>query len=917
MNELAWLKVPPQYAQAIGGPNWTDDCDAIADAHGRTVVLTGALAQFIEGACRREPPVAFGFVLHFAMLLRDGGDGKLADLRAAFAEHASWRNAGLLFAHLTRALPRAPGEIRGPHIATLLRGTELRPVHWLARAAQSPPLAPDKFAAHLRGQLEAMGVAELRHWLRHGRGSVAPLPAVELPPAPPRRPGNTLDELLLRKRLTGVAPFLDQLVSAITLPPRRVMRAELPVGGYSSVTNRGHPDQILPGEYAVDELEFLRRFAGNELLYWQREEPQSQVREDMIVLLDQGVRTWGVTRLMLSAAAIALLRRAETRGLHARVAATSREGEPLEPHDSALGEMLEASDLSPDPGLSLERVLEEPALEARDVVLLTHPRNLLQEDVQTAARRAPAQVRVFALAVDERGQAELHEFKRGAPVLIRAFRLQAPKPEPAPEAEAAAPSDAPWQGDIAGVPMPFRFGLVANVEHMCLDAEGQRLLTVSSNQLAHVWSHDGKPEPLPRPQMADRLRDERVCGVRGGFARRMGNSSETVVVHTNTVARSMRVHAPAREVPHLVLLGYSEPEHSVVLMPMNVPESLALDLDTGEFSPPSTGSRADSARRRVIAEQTLRPRVQLLAQPAQGSVNWDGLNADGRVALLYQPRTGRIALLDGPDLWRSWVPMADGVPMLKESRMIEARCAGGVLVLRVASTSTVRAHVQERVLVFRGPEWRLIGDFPVRVECKGLDISLDGATVAFRENVAQVAVLDVRGDHCERRFTAERAKVHGDLLLECGRGWFTVYGGKFTHLLRWDRDRLEISFVQGKQDIVSMAKRQPDLASLPTASVRAKAGLCTPTRAEPERFKQFAASRSGMLFATDAYGQVAVFGRDDALVAMFFIYRGSVAAWLPDGTRYGPAGITGAPTAPGALQKIGAAMKAAESGGRP
>src|SRR5205085_4322203 len=178
-----------------------------------------------------------------------------------------------------------------------------------------------------------------------------------------------------------------------------------------------------------------------------------------LVLLDQGTRTWGAVRLALAAAAFALAQYAERRRLPFRVAATSAGGAPVGPLDmdrDALAALLEASDLSPHPGLALERALAEEAPAGRDVVLLTHPRSLAEPDVAAAARRVRPGTRLFALAVDGQGDAQLSELRRGAPVPLTRFRVDlerrpAPKPEPRP-VEWARP---PWRGDVERVGFPF------------------------------------------------------------------------------------------------------------------------------------------------------------------------------------------------------------------------------------------------------------------------------------------------------------------------------------------------------------------------------------------------------------------------------------------------------------------------------
>lgn len=246
-------------------------------------------------------------------------------------------------------------------------------------------------------------------------------------PPLPRTLMGVLAALLLRPRLAGAETYVTRLVGTLTLPPRRLAPQELPVGGYADMTTRGAVEHILPSQHALDELEFLRRFAERELLFFRREEPPAQNRQEIAILIDQGVRTWGDVRLVLAAAALALGKQCAGRAQQFRFAGTSNAGrllDPLEADVETLGELIEASDLSFDPGTALEAVLEQPCDALRDVVLLTHPRNLREPDVLAAAHRAGKRDRVFAVALDEEGTAAMSEIRHGAPVLLRQFRVE-------------------------------------------------------------------------------------------------------------------------------------------------------------------------------------------------------------------------------------------------------------------------------------------------------------------------------------------------------------------------------------------------------------------------------------------------------------------------------------------------------------
>ena len=172
-------------------------------------------------------------------------------------------------------------------------------------------------------------------------------------PFRPRSLAESLAELERRPRLAGIGRLVSRLEGVLSLPPRRLAWSELQDGGYADITTKGSPEQILPIQFALEGEEFLRRFAERELLYFHREEPRQPTTEEIILLLDQGVRTWGDVRLVLTGGAIALVRQAERRKIAIKLAVTSNDGEPVDPAElepGALSALLEASDLSPHPG---------------------------------------------------------------------------------------------------------------------------------------------------------------------------------------------------------------------------------------------------------------------------------------------------------------------------------------------------------------------------------------------------------------------------------------------------------------------------------------------------------------------------------------------------------------------------------------
>jgi hypothetical protein len=437
-----WLAFQSSKARKLTALNWSVSGEALDYGDGQTFALGAELAIFIEGFATGRPLIPFVHLLHFLHLLEPGSHAPsedLAQLSYAFVQTGRLlRNAGALAAHLCAGVSSCDERV---DVVALCRQLSSAPLMVEACARQTmlrrkrpalcPPLGPERFEKKLREALKALSHEEIEHWFRHGRGPVeeaAKEIARELA-ARPRSLSRALAALARRKRLAGAVSLVGHLEGALTLPPRRLEHQPLAVGGYADVTTRGHPEHLLPHQFALDGMEFLRRFAEREMLYFRREEPHAPASEDLVVLLDQGVRTWGDVRLVLSAAVLALGKMAVRKKVPFRFAVTSARGrvvDPLQEDDETIGEMLESSDLTPEPGLALERVLEDRAAGARDVVVLTHPRNLSEENVIAAARRVSPGTRLFALTVDGHGAVSLSELRHGDPAKLKQFRVNIP-----------------------------------------------------------------------------------------------------------------------------------------------------------------------------------------------------------------------------------------------------------------------------------------------------------------------------------------------------------------------------------------------------------------------------------------------------------------------------------------------------------
>ena len=563
-----YLAIVEEYVLPLRGLRWSAIADAVEDQDGLLFAFREQIALFLEGFLAVRPLIHFAHILHLLHLVGHGAAAQPPEAQILAKCYGDLkrptRNAGAFCATLCREIPSIPLPMDDQDLLIHLRHGLLEWGQILAEPSlHQPPFTPAAFEAHVLTALRKLRLADLAHWLRHGRGPIGPggeQAAREILAARPRSLDEILGVLAQKQRLAGAQPYVAQLVSVLTLPPRRLADRELPMGGYADVATRGLPEQLLPSQFALDQIEFVRRFAENELLFFRREEPHARSREELVVLLDQGVRTWGDVRLVLSAAVLALGKLAERRGVPLLLAGTSTQGQLLDPvtaDEKTLAALLEASDLSPQPGSALDKMLDNLTPTARDVILLSHPRNLRETEVAAAARRIAPGTRLYALAVDGHGESLFAELKNGAPIPLTRFRIDLSRRPVLSRQSSDVPRLAgSWQGDVEPIGFPFLFGVSRGSRSFLFDFdyEGTRLLAATDNGMLFASRRDGSEhEVLPRGfHDGTVLRNlEAVLGVAGGFAV-AGNIHDWLVVARLSLGRPHLLgphHGPRRKTP--------------------------------------------------------------------------------------------------------------------------------------------------------------------------------------------------------------------------------------------------------------------------------------------------------------------------------------------------------------------------------
>jgi hypothetical protein len=224
----------------------------------------------------------------------------------------------------------------------------------------------------LRDGLAKVDADALRLRRQTGLDTLVRPAEVDLQPAD--RVRRLIAELRNDDALCGVARMAGQLLAAMNLPRPIADRDDLPVGGVSDISNRGSLDRLLTSELAQDDLTLAVRVAMGEALYLRREAPPRNPPRHRAVLIDVGIRLWGIPRVFATAVALAI---AATADRHITVDVYRAKGPQVVPVDltrrEGLVEQMAALALDPHPGDALMPFVEAVSAQGpvADLVLIT------------------------------------------------------------------------------------------------------------------------------------------------------------------------------------------------------------------------------------------------------------------------------------------------------------------------------------------------------------------------------------------------------------------------------------------------------------------------------------------------------------------------------------------------------------------
>ncbi|MFM7072408.1 MAG: hypothetical protein ACKO38_11525, partial [Planctomycetota bacterium] len=217
--------------------------------------------------------------------------------------------------------------------------------------------------------------------------------------------GGSFDDELLQ----GIAGLARQLMGVVSLPQPLALRETRLDGGFADISNRGTPDRLLQSELAHDDLVFATRLALGESLYLRRESPPAALARDRSVLVDTGIRLWGVSRVFAAAVTLAMAATTDRRGrLRIARAADSAVAPVTVDSREGLNALLGALSPQPHPGAALAAWSSDSRLgEEQSEAILVTAREVWDDREFRAALRANGPARLFAALVDREGRFEL------------------------------------------------------------------------------------------------------------------------------------------------------------------------------------------------------------------------------------------------------------------------------------------------------------------------------------------------------------------------------------------------------------------------------------------------------------------------------------------------------------------------------
>jgi hypothetical protein len=408
---------------------WSTDGDAVVWQDGSTIVMREELAVLIERLAPSGVPQIGPLMLLLAgcrgkgieetvvvQLLRGNPDGKAAPLVACrqLSELAAMPRellsgvpaktslVSLVLADAPKLQPRETDAI----LELLLEGSPSSA--WPIVRKQYHPRDFTTELRVLHDGLAHLDAGKIAHALRTGVPEPPAAAEVEIPLG--ERVAALLRQLENDPDYPGLAGLARDVMAAVTLPRALPQPDHDSPGGFADIGNRGQLHRLLLSELAHDDDTLAARIALGEALYLRREPAAIPPPATLALLIDAGLRMWGVPRIFGAAVALACLAKAPATQSAVAFRAHGELAEPVTlDTKEGLSAHLAALDTTLNPAAAIAAVAANlgPADGQLDIIVITHP--LALHDLEfNAACSAQRGAGIRAATVDREGAFALH-----------------------------------------------------------------------------------------------------------------------------------------------------------------------------------------------------------------------------------------------------------------------------------------------------------------------------------------------------------------------------------------------------------------------------------------------------------------------------------------------------------------------------
>jgi len=406
--------------------------------------------------------------------------------------------------------------------------------------------------------------------------------------------------------LKGIASLARKVIGLISVPRPAKRDEELRIGGVSDIINRGTPDRLLISELAWDDLALATRLAHNEALYYRRETPPENAPAERIILMDHGLRYWGLLRLYAHAAVLGLKTHSNDHAnLTTRSFITHKERHQeitLESvHDVKTALTRLPTHIDPSPALlSLhQNLLENPPNGIPDLFFITTIESISGIETKNTINTLATLIRKYGghcylILISQNGDLLFEEHLGAQTKLLQKGRLDLN--EILPQTTKTLNRDTPKKAsetlnktDLEEVtatsfynhyPPPLLFHARPKIIHNCIeDKETSSFIGVNTERKIMRWFHSDKPaeelsHPLPGREHWVHMEDGKLLVACSGT--KAGDSVQVLKINNDGCYEALPTCSSRHPFPIRVLFTH----HNLLIIYTDNVE--AISIDTGK-----------------------------------------------------------------------------------------------------------------------------------------------------------------------------------------------------------------------------------------------------------------------------------------------------------------------------------------------